>query len=154
MVLKIKKNKRSYTIPDIYRHFCKDTDVEVPYMQYKAVLQDFNQLILHSLQDAAEGFKMPCGLGYIRIVKYKPKHYNKNSLSIDFKSTREEGKIIYHLNGHSDGYKYRLFWSKLPKTFVGRYKYTLGFTGTNKRRLAQLIFNRQDYIDINDIQIY
>nr|DAJ76140.1 MAG TPA: hypothetical protein [Crassvirales sp.] len=24
----------------------------------------------------------------------------------------------------------------------------------NKRHLAQLIFNNQDYIDINDIQIY
>ena len=29
-----------------------------------------------------------------------------------------------------------------------------GLVRANKRMLAQLIFNKQDYIDINDIQIY
>ena len=48
----------------------------------------------------------------------------------------------------------RLFWSKTPKTFPSRYIYQLQLVRENKRHLAQLIFNKQDYININDIQIY
>lgn len=102
----------------------------------------------------SEGFKMPSGLGYIQIVKYKPKALNDKSLSVDYKSSKLYDKKIYHLNEHSSGYKYRLFWSKIPMTFTNRYKYTINFTRYNKRKLAQLIFNKQDYININDIQFY
>jgi len=66
---------------------------------------------------------MPYGLGYICIVKYRPKSLSKECLSIDYKASREYNKHIYHLNEHSDGYKFRLFWSKLPQTFPDRYKY-------------------------------
>ena len=97
---------------------------------------------------------MPYGLGYIQVGKYLPKQYNAESLSVDFKTSKELDKKIYHLNEHSNGYKYRLYWSKRPRTFPDRYKYTLGFVRQNKRRLAQLIFNKQDYIDIDDIQLY
>lgn len=154
MDLKIRKNKHSYTIADMYKTWAKESDVEVPYSRFKRILDAFNKTILEGLQDRSEGFKMPYGLGYIRIVKYKPKNYNARSLSIDFKSTKEYGKNIYHLNEHSGGYKFRLYWSKLPQTFPDRYKYQLSFVRTNKRRLAQLIFNHKDYINIDDIQIY
>ena len=76
------------------------------------------------------------------------------SLSVDYKTSKEYDKRIYHLNEHSNGYKYRLYWSKIPRTFPDRYKYQLNFVRQNKRRLAQLIFNKHDYIDINDIQLY
>ena len=97
---------------------------------------------------------MPYGLGLIQVGKYKPKEYNSKSLSVDYKSSKDLGVRIYHLNAHTDGYKYRLYWSKIPRTFPDRYKYQLGFVRQNKRKLAQLIFNKQDYIDINDIQLY
>lgn len=97
---------------------------------------------------------MPYGLGYVCVAKYKPKSYTDKSLSVDYKSSNEYGKRIYHLNEHSDGYKYRLYWSKIPRTFSSRYKYQLSFTRANKRRLAQLIFKHNDYIDVNDIQVY
>ena len=97
---------------------------------------------------------MPYGLGLIQIGKYRPKQLNSCSLSIDYKASKDYDKCIYHLNEHSDGYKYRLFWSKLPRTFPDRYKYQLGLVRQNKRYLAKLIFNKQDYLDINDIQLY
>lgn len=97
---------------------------------------------------------MPYGLGFIQIGKYKPKHMNDKSLSVDYKASNEYGKRIYHLNEHSNGYKYRLYWSKLPQTFPDRYRYQLCFVRQNKRKLAQLIFNKQDYLDIDDIQLY
>jgi len=75
-------------------------------------------------------------------------------LSKDYKTSNELGKTIYHLNEHSDGYKYRLYWSKNENTFPDIYKYRLSLVRANKRKLAQLIFNKHDYINIDDIQIY
>lgn len=147
---KIRKNKKSYTFSDMYRNL----PIEVPYVRYKAILDVMCSVILESLFEASEGFKMPYGLGYIQVCKYKPKQLNDKSLSVDYKASKDYNKRIYHLNEHSDGYKFRLYWSKLPQTFPDRYKYQLCLVRANKRKLAQLIFNKHDYLNINDIQIY
>lgn len=112
------------------------------------------KVILEIVLERSEGFKMPYGLGFIQIGKYRPKTYTEKSLSVDYKASKTYDKKIYHLNEHSDGYKFRLYWSKIPRTFPDRYKYQLGLIRQNKRKLAQLIFNKQDYVEINDIQLY
>ena len=155
MAHKIRKNKKAYTIPDIYKAYCSDNDaVEVPYERFRRILDAVNGNIQQRVLERSKCFKLPLGLGYICIVKYKPKQFNKQSLSPDYKSSKEEGMRIYHLNEHSGGYKYRLFWSKQHNTQPYRYKYQLSLTRTNKRYLAQLIFNKTDYINIDDLQVY
>lgn len=148
------RNKQSATIRDIYAQYHKDNKNDVSYNTFKTILNEFNSELKNCLLESSEGFKMPFGLGYVQIVKYKPKSYTKKSLSIDYKSSAQYGKIIYHLNEHSNGYKYRLYWSKIPQTFPDRYKYQLQLVRQNKRHLAQLIFNHKDYINVDDIQIY
>ena len=128
--------------------------VEVDYSLYKRVLDEMCKVILEHVLNASEGFKMPYGLGFIQIGKYRPKHLTEQSLSVDYHASKLYNKRIYHLNEHSDGYKYRLYWSKIPQTFPDRYKYELSFVRQNKRKLAKLIFNNQDYINIDDIQLY
>ena len=128
--------------------------IEVDYSLYKRVLDEMCNVILEHVLMRSEGFKMPLGLGFIQVGKYRPKSFTDQSLSIDYKASKDYDKRIFHLNEHSDGYKYRLYWSKIPRTFPARYKYQLGLVRQNKRKLAQLIFNKQDYLDINDIQLY
>ena len=132
----------------------KEMPVEIDYSLYKRVLSEMCSTILEHLLERSEGFKMPYGLGFIQVCKYLPKTYTTESLSVDYAASKQYDKRIYHLNEHSDGYKYRLYWSKLPRTFSDRYKYQLSLVRDNKRKLAQLIFNKQDYIDIHDIQLY
>jgi hypothetical protein len=144
------KSKQSITFRDLYRTL----PIEVDYGLYKRILQEMCRIILDAILNSSDGFKMPFGLGFIQVGKYLPKALNDKSLSVDYKASREYNKRIYHLNEHSNGYKYRLYWSKIPRTFPDRYKYQLCFVRQNKRRLAQLIFNKQDYLDINDIQLY
>lgn len=145
--------KKSYTIRDMYKSY-KEIDENIDYLRFKRILDQFNTNLLDSLLNASEGFKMPCRLGFICVVKYKPKSYTDKSLSKDYKLSKELGKTVYHLNEHSDGYKYRLYWSKNKNTFPDIYKYNISFVRANKRKLAQLIFNKHDYINIDDIQIY
>ena len=128
--------------------------IEVDYGLYKRILDEMCRVILEYVLNRSEGFKMPFGRGFIQVGKYLPKSLTADSLSVDYKASKEYDKRIYHLNEHSNGYKYRLYWSKIPRTFPDRYKYQLSFVRQNKRRLAQLIFNKQDYLDINDIQLY
>lgn len=144
------KSKQSHTFTDMY----KTMPIDVDYGVYKRVLECMRSTILEHLLMRSEGFKMPYGLGFIQVCKYLPKTYAKDSLSVDYATSKQYDKRIYHLNEHSDGYKYRLYWSKLPRTFSERYKYQLSLVRDNKRKLAQLIFNKQDYIDIHDIQLY
>ena len=147
---KMIKNKKSTTFRDMY----KTLPLELDYFTYTRILDEMCNVILQHIFNRSEGFKMPYGLGFIQIGKYKPKTFTAKSLSIDYKASKEYNKHIYHLNEHSDGYKYRLYWSKIPQTFPDRYKYQLCLVRANKRKLAQLIFNKQDYLNINDIQIY
>ena len=144
------RSKNSVTFRDMYRKM----PVDVDYSLYKRILDEMCNVILEYVLERSEGFKMPYGLGFIQIGKYKPKNYTEKSLSVDYKSSKAYDKRIYHLNEHSDGYKFRLYWSKIPRTFPDRYKYQLSFVRQNKRKLAQLIFNKHDYIDIDDIQLY
>jgi hypothetical protein len=109
---------------------------KLPYFRFKRILSRFNKIVLETILMRSQGFKMPLGLGFIAIVKYKPKYYNSDSLSKDYKTSKELNKNIYYLNEHSDGYKYRLYWSKTPRTFSDIYKYTLSLTRHNKRDLA------------------
>lgn len=147
---KIRKNKKAYTFYDMYR----ETPVLAPYSLYKRILDEMCQIIQEIVLERSEGFKMPYGLGFIQVVKYRPKSLTPKSLSVDYKASKEYDKKIYHLNEHSDGYKFRLYWSKLPQTFPDRYRYQLSLVRQNKRKLAQLIFNKHDYINIDDIQLY
>ena len=142
--------KNSHTFRDMYNKM----PIEVDYELYKRVLDEMCKVILEHIFNRSEGFKMPYGLGFIQICKYKPKQISEESLSVDYKSSKEFNKKIYHLNEHSDGYKFRLYWSKIPKVFPDRYKYSLNLVRQNKRKLAQLIFNKHDYINIDDIQLY
>ena len=128
--------------------------IDVDYSLYKRVLTEMCNVIAEYILKRSQGFKMPYGLGFIQIVKYKPKNLTSESLSVDYKASKEYQKKIYHLNEHSNGYKYRLYWSKIPRTFPDRYKYQISLVRQNKRKLAQLIFNKQDYLNIDDIQIY
>lgn len=131
-----------------------EVPINVPYSVYKRILDTMCEVISEMILERSEGFKMPYGLGLIQVCKYRPKTMTAKSLSVDYKASNEYGKRIYHLNEHSDGYKFRLYWSKLPRTFSPRYMYQLSLVRQNKRKLAQLIFNKHDYINIDDIQLY
>lgn len=150
MARRMTRNKQSCTFRDMY----KTMPIDIDYSLYKRILDEMCTIILEHVLERSEGFKMPYGLGIIQVCKYKPKTLTPASLSVDYAASKLYDKKIYHLNEHSDGYKYRLYWSKIPRTFPDRYKYQLSLTRSNKRRLAQLIFNKHDYINIDDIQIY
>ena len=66
--------KKSYTIRDMFKDYHK-IDENMSYFRFKRILDKFNEIIKEKILNASESFKMPCRLGLIVIVKYKPKTY-------------------------------------------------------------------------------
>jgi len=86
---KIRKNKQSYTIYDIYNNYNKRDLLN--YTNFKNIIDRLCDNILYLLYKG-ESFRLPQGLGFVQIVKYKPKEYNNKSLSIDYKSSMDLNK--------------------------------------------------------------
>ena len=147
------KQLKNYTIVDFYQHYIDDiekqTVYDIDYTLYRKILVDYFQYIRDEVIERSREFKFPCRLGSIAIVKHKPKYLNGKSLCIDYKATKEIGKLIFHLNEHSDGYKYRIHWNKKDSNALNKSKYQLKLTRYNKRHLAQIIKNKEhDYVEI------
>lgn len=136
-------NKLSYTIPDFYKAYDKEYPGTIDYPTYRAILLDLFKSMAEGLLYKSEEYKLPYGLGTIYIGKKRPQTYTKKSLAIDYKTTRELGKIIYHTNEHSDGFKFRLHWCRINTPTVVPQRYRLIMTRDNKRLLAQIIKNKQ-----------
>jgi hypothetical protein len=105
------------TSKDTYNKFkITNPNVDVSYTDWCNILYTFN----YSFRDYCleTGFKasFPYGFGVFCITKYKRKltaivdGVEKILLPINWKKTKEEGRTIYHMNSHTDGYKARWFW--------------------------------------------
>ena len=144
---------KSYTIKDFYKsynEFIGDNELyQINYKVYRQIVTAYFKYIYTRVIEESAEFKLPCRLGTLCIVKHKPKTYNGKSLRVDFKATNEYHKTIFHLNEHSDGYKYRFYWNKKDSLITNKTKYQLIATRFNKHRLAQIIKNKEhDYITI------
>ena len=107
------------------------------------------------MMEEAFEFLLPRRLGTMRIKKYKTKIKIDDSgkiigsLSPNWAATkelwsndsqaRENKKMVYHTNEHSDGYQYKWHFSNYRSNCVNKSAYIFVPSRTNKRRLAELI---------------
>ena len=137
------KHQNPYTLKHMYDDYIKDIPEDspyfVPYMQYRAICETFFKQVMVEVLEHARSFKMPYNMGRIFVDKKKVPLYNKKKLSIDWAATNEHGKVIYHLNEHSRGYKYVFCWEKLTFRLKNKSFYRFIPSRHNKRRLAQLV---------------
>lgn len=147
------KNTKSYTIASFYNDYLdsieRDTVYDIDYTKYRSIVTDYFQHLRQKLIEEGKMIKLPYRMGNVQIIKSKPKHLDKRSLRIDYQATKQTGKLIFLLNEHSDMYKYRYHWEKIDMVVPNKSKYQLVATRANKRRLAQIIKNRElDYQEI------
>lgn len=140
---RVKYKRKSYTIADFYQSYKNNiepgTQYDIDLKTYKAIVTDYFKFIRDEIMQNCREFKLPCRLGTLQIIKHQPKEYSGKSLRWDWKSTKELGKPIYLLNEHSDGWKYRFFWSKQNCLLANKGKYQFIASRSNKRDLAKII---------------
>lgn len=150
--LGIRKDREQeyYTTIDYYAYYIQNTErvYHIDRKKYNEVVEDYFKHLANELLTGNE-ITLFGRMGTVMIIKYKPYKLDKKHLSIDFKSTREEGKTIYYLNDHCGNFRFRTLWSKVKAFFTFQSRYQLKLTRYNKRALAQIIKNReQDFIEL------
>lgn len=100
--------KRELGIKDMYLFYKKTTLNPLSYKEYKQVVELSISEMMFSVIDN-KPYKLVPRLGSFRIKKTK---INYDRLSIDWKTTKDLGQTVYHLNPHSDGYKIKFVWEK------------------------------------------
>ena len=140
------KLNADYTSRDIYKQYKKDTpkDIQVSYDVFNKVTSEFNKLVLDKVLNESEQVKFPCGLGTLRIKKTKMKFNVKNKkrmFSPDWVKTKEVGKLVYHMNEHRNGYRYRFHWDKKKSRIKNKKHYSFITARSPKRRLAHILKN-------------
>lgn len=88
-----------------WRRFKRETGIEIPYITFSTIINETNSLTAQRIIENTSGFKLPEGLGYLAVTRYKD-----NKRKIDFKKSKELGFKIYFTNFHSYGYSNRICW--------------------------------------------
>ena len=104
--------RHSKTKRDFFRGYRKDRKKwknKLEYKEYSNIIDDFLDEVMKLIIEERYIFKLPFRLGFISVRKAP---INKKKLRVDFKKTKEVGKVVYHLNMHSDNNYFYIYWDK------------------------------------------
>lgn len=106
---------------EVYKEFCKKhPEINISYKDWTGIQYEYMNQYKEYLLETGDLGKLPWGFGYFSIAKKKRKRYKGYildgkdiiNLPIDWKSSKEEGKVVYNFNFHTDGYTYWWKWHK------------------------------------------
>jgi len=110
---------------ECYEDFCKkNPSINISFSKWREVIYAHNEMLIKYILETGLSIKLPYGFGKLSVNKKKPKATRKwngktyITLPIDWKKTREAGKRVYHMNTHTDGYKFRWIWFGRQARFV------------------------------------
>lgn len=118
--MRVKVDYRSSS-KDNYRKFCKKHPlIKLPFEEWKKIIYDFNDSFKTYILENGDKAKLPSGFGDFSINKKKRKRIKVDpktgkeyiNLPIDWKKTREKGKVIYNFNYHTEGFYFGWMWFK------------------------------------------
>lgn len=133
---------------DFYKFYKKNAiDKGKPYVNYTTynkLLKEINKTIRHKIIYEAETLNVPYHLGKLYIRKFHTTYSetNRKVWRVDYKATKEAGKVIYH--GEAYGYTFK--WNKWDAKLNGKKFYSFKPCRTASRMIADAINNKNlDY---------
>lgn len=144
-----------------YKQYKETTTNEIvdskTYIDYA---NEFNKFLAEKVIEGYE-ITLPARLGTLSIIGKKQKiKVDENGkifgLAPDWVKTKElwdnnpkakeEKKLLYHTNNHTDNTIYKFLWSKNRILITNKILYSLRMTRDNKRKVYSLINNGKKYI--------
>ena len=144
-----------------YKQYKETTTNEIvdskTYIDYA---NEFNKFLAEKVIEGYE-ITLPARLGTLSIIGKKQKiKVDENGkifgLAPDWVKTKElwdnnpkakeEKKLLYHTNNHTDNTIYKFLWSKNRILITNKILYSLRITRDNKRKVYSLINNGKKYI--------
>ena len=109
---------------DNYNDFCKRHPIiKLTFDQWMSIIYDFNEAFRDYILETGDKAKFGFGFGEWSINKKKRKKIivvdgqEHIGLPIDWKKTKEKGKVIYNFNFHTEGYFFGWMWFKPTARF-------------------------------------
>lgn len=127
---------------------------------FVSVCLRYGDLLMNSILYEGKKAKLPCGMGSMEVLKFKPRIFDKTgriTLFIDYQATRQAGKVVYRTFEARDGYAFRFKWTPASCVKNSRY-YTFRATrdgnDTNRQKLRDIYHNHPeiDYFEEKPIQ--
>ena len=147
-------------VRDSYKLYKQSTKNYVDIKEYIAYANDYNKYLINKVLEGEE-ITLPARLGTLSIIGKKQKvSFDENGkikgLAPDWVKTKqlwennpkakEEKKLLYHTNSHTDNTRYKFFWSKQRILIQNKILYSLKITRDNKRAVHNLILKGKQYI--------
>jgi hypothetical protein len=144
---------------ETYLRFCSlNPEIHISFAEYKQIIKAFGMAFRDYLLNTGDRAKLPWGLGSYAVSKKKTKPtvvYNgveHINLAVDFHKTKLLGKVVYHLNTHTDGYKCKWFWFEQDSRFPDSDIFKFAPERNISRKLAEYLKNPDKrYIDIYNV---
>lgn len=101
-----------------YNSFCKKhPTIKLTFDQWRNIIYTYTDYFKTYILETGERAKLPYGFGEFSINKKKRRKLKglKDefiNLPVDWKKTKEKGKIIYNFNFHTEGYFFGWMWFK------------------------------------------
>lgn len=145
---------------DAYRLYKKELTNTVGRNTFMQLVSGFNDFVRNKIIEGHHvSFPEKVGSMYIMGSPVHPKvdEWGKiRGLSVDWKATKEmwsrdpqkkeEKKVIYHFNEHTNGIRYRVRWSKKRMFIRNRDFYMFFFTRGNRKFVNRCIMSGKSYI--------
>lgn len=118
------KVEYSTTKKEVFKRFKqKHPESTLDYTTWASIIYNFNYAFRDYLLETGYKAKFIHGFGEFAITKWQP-HKVKTvngeeriNLPVDWKKTKEFGKIIYHMNYNTDGFKFKWKWFRHAARF-------------------------------------
>lgn len=163
---KTRKYKTDYKTKDIYNFYKKNHNNVVESQLWRTIVEEYSNEIIHSIIYDHIIFNLPYRLGKIRILKKKTKiditedgKVNTTRLAADWKKTKilwekkypdktaseikaipiEEKGMVYILNEHTNGYRFRFLWDKTSSNVKNQNYYMFKPTRKSNREITKAI---------------
>lgn len=134
-----------------YKDFCKKhPDINLTFDEWRNIIYSFNDSFKNYILETGEKGKLPYGFGDFSINKKKRRKMKGLqdefvNLPVDWKKTKEKGKIIYNFNFHTEGYFFGWIWFKNSARFKHSQFWYFKPTRVTSRMLAHYIQTNDRY---------
>lgn len=133
-----------------YSDFCRrHPSVELTFDEWRNIIYTFTNMFREHILETGERAKLPFGFGEFSINKKKRRKMKGVdgkefvNLPVDWKRTKEKGKIIYNFNFHTEGYFFGWMWFKSTVRLKNTDLWYFKPSRTTSRLLAH-------YVKVND----
>jgi hypothetical protein len=131
---------------EVYNRFCAaHPSVSLSFDKWLEIIYTFNQNFRDHLLETGDRSKLPWGLGTFSISKKKTRRSIIKDgkeliiMAVDWAKTKKAGKKIYHLNTHTDNYRYKWKWFNSDARFYQADIWVFKPSRVTSRKLAEYL---------------